>query len=191
LAWTSSSTTGVAGPIGTLESVDWGEWMRAIEINLFGSVLLSRAVLSHFKQAGYGKIIQLSGGGAVRPADVDAYAAEGAVSFAKRLLRDAQVPYRCQFLAPAFSTRMLSEFIALRVGELAARSRTGSAEARGRCAIVASRVMAVFLRSPTGDGITGKLLSAVWDPWEVLPEHLADLRATDHLHPASVVPADP
>ena len=31
--------------------------------------------------------------------------------------------------------------------------------------------LAVFLGSAASDGITGKLLSAVWDPWEALPEH--------------------
>jgi len=48
----------VAGPCGAIESVDWDEWVHAIEINLMGPVLLSRAVLPHFKGAGYGKFIE-------------------------------------------------------------------------------------------------------------------------------------
>jgi 3-oxoacyl-[acyl-carrier protein] reductase len=39
--------------------------------------------------------------------------------------------------------------------------------------------LAVFLGSSKSDGITGKLLSAVWDPWDELPLHLADLQKTD------------
>jgi hypothetical protein len=35
--------------------------------------------------------------------------------------------------------------------------------------------LAVFLGSPASDGITGKLLSAVWDPWRELPERREDL----------------
>ena len=32
-----------------------------------------------------------------------------------------------------------------------------------------------FLLSSKSDGITGKLISAVWDPWEKLPEFKKDL----------------
>jgi len=45
------NNAGVAGPSGAVENIDWKEWMRTIEINLMGSVLLSRSVLPHFKQA--------------------------------------------------------------------------------------------------------------------------------------------
>lgn len=38
--------------------------------------------------------------------------------------------------------------------------------------------LTVFLGSAASDGITGKLVSAIWDPWETLPEHLDDLRRT-------------
>ena len=36
---------------------------------------------------------------------------------------------------------------------------------------------AVFLASAASDGISGKLLSAVWDPWETLASHRDDLRS--------------
>src|SRR5262249_25509199 len=48
----------VAGPVGAAEDTEWHEWVRTLEIDLLGSVLAARAVLPHFKQAGYGKIIQ-------------------------------------------------------------------------------------------------------------------------------------
>ena len=35
--------------------------------------------------------------------------------------------------------------------------------------------LCVFLASAQSDGISGKLLSAVWDPWEELPHHVLDL----------------
>jgi hypothetical protein len=37
--------------------------------------------------------------------------------------------------------------------------------------------LAVFLGSAASDGITGKLLSAIWDPWEDLAEHRDDLES--------------
>ena len=58
------NNAGVYGPKGLIEDVDWAAWVKAIEVNLLGSVLMCRAVLPHFKAHHYGKIVQLSGGGA-------------------------------------------------------------------------------------------------------------------------------
>jgi NAD(P)-dependent dehydrogenase (short-subunit alcohol dehydrogenase family) len=191
------NNAGVAGPIGTLESVDWGEWMRAIEINLFGSVLLSRAVLPHFKQTGYGKIIQLSGGGATNPLPMlSAYAASkaAAVRFAETLAEETR-EYRIDVnsIAPGtLDTRMLDEFVAAgpeRIGA-AFHERAVQQKREGGVPLMRAASLAVFLGSAQSDGITGKLLSAVWDPWEMLPQHLADLRATDVYTLRRVVPAD-
>ena len=38
--------------------------------------------------------------------------------------------------------------------------------------------------SAASDGITGRLLSAVWDPWAELPQHRDELDADRHLHAA-------
>ena len=56
--------TGAVGPIGPLETLDIREWIRAIDINLFGSVHLAQAVLPAMKERGRGKILFFSGGGA-------------------------------------------------------------------------------------------------------------------------------
>ena len=50
--------------------------------------------------------------------------------------------------------------------------------------------LAVFLGSAASDGITGKLLSAVWDPWETLPEHRTELNASDVYTLRRIVPDD-
>src|SRR5689334_2748909 len=42
------SNAGVYGPMAPIEDADWTEWTRAMEINVYGSVLPSRAVLPHF-----------------------------------------------------------------------------------------------------------------------------------------------
>ena len=58
---------GVYGPLGSIEDVDWTEWVRAIEINLLGTVLCCRAVVPIMRRQGSGKIVTLSGGGATQP----------------------------------------------------------------------------------------------------------------------------
>ncbi len=45
---------GIYGPMGPTESVSLDEWRRAIDINLFGVLLPSRAVIPHFKISRHG-----------------------------------------------------------------------------------------------------------------------------------------
>ena len=110
------NNAGVYGPKGLVEEVDWDEWEHAVRVNLFGSVLCSRAVLPHFRANGYGKIIQLSGGGATSPLPrLSAYAASKAavVRFAETLaeeLHDTGIDVNA--VAPgALNTRLLEEIL--------------------------------------------------------------------------------
>jgi 3-oxoacyl-[acyl-carrier protein] reductase len=50
--------------------------------------------------------------------------------------------------------------------------------------------LAVFLASPASDGITGRLLSAVWDPWQTLSDRRAELDETDVYTLRRIVPGD-
>ncbi len=187
---------GVYGPKGTIAEVDWTEWTRALEINLLGSVLPVRALASHFSARGYGKIVQLSGGGATGPLPgLSAYAASKAavVRFAETIaleLREHGVDVNS--IAPgALNTRMLDEVISAgpeRVGEDFHR-RALEQQRSGGVPLQMGAELAVFLGSGASDGITGKLLSAVWDPWAQLPAHLDDLQS-DVYTLRRIVPGD-
>src|ERR1700720_3018527 len=73
------NNAGGYGPIGPLDEVEWDAWVEAVKSNLFGSTQMIRAVLPHFKRRRYGKIIQISGGGAASPLPrFSAYAASKA-----------------------------------------------------------------------------------------------------------------
>jgi NAD(P)-dependent dehydrogenase (short-subunit alcohol dehydrogenase family) len=190
------SNAGVYGPKGTIDRVDWSEWARAVEINLFGSVLPARALVGHFAERGYGKIVQLSGGGATNPLPgLSAYAASKAavVRFAETLageLREHHVDVNA--IAPgALNTRMLDEVIAAgpeAVGQ-AFYERALEQQRSGGVPLERGAELAVFLGSAASDGVTGKLLSAVWDPWAELPEHRADLES-DVYTLRRIVPGD-
>jgi NAD(P)-dependent dehydrogenase (short-subunit alcohol dehydrogenase family) len=191
------NNAGVAGPCGAIENIDLNEWFRAIEINLLGFVMLSRAILPHFKKAARGKIVQLSGGGATSPLPgLSAYAASKAavIRFVETLAEETR-PHHIDVnaIAPgALNTRMLDEFLAAgpeRIGpafyERSLRQRKDGGVPLGKGAD-----LAVFLGSPSSDGITGKLISAVWDPWVELPNHLEDLNGTDIYTLRRIVPGD-
>ena len=177
------NNAGVYGPKGPLETVDWAEWARAIEINLYGSVLMCRAALPHFKANGYGKIVQLSGGGATNPLpNLSAYAASKAaiVRVAETLAEEVRADHiDVNAMAPgALNTRLLDEVLAAgpdKVG-LAFYDRAVRQKKQGGAPLDICAQLAVFLGAADSDGLTGKLISAVWDPWESLPDRLGDLR---------------
>jgi NAD(P)-dependent dehydrogenase (short-subunit alcohol dehydrogenase family) len=190
------SNAGIYGPKGGIAQTDWAQWRRAVEVNLFGSVLPVRGLLEHFTERGSGKIVQLSGGGATSPMPaLSAYAASKAavVRFTETLaeeLREHRVDVNA--LAPgALNTRMLDELLDAGPELLGedVYERALAQQRSGGSPIQQAAELAVFLGSAASDGITGKLLSAVWDPWAELPEHLAELQS-DVYTLRRIVPAD-
>jgi NAD(P)-dependent dehydrogenase (short-subunit alcohol dehydrogenase family) len=191
------NNAGIVGPSGAIDEVDWEEWIQAIHINLLGSVLLCRAILPHFKSLARGKIIQLSGGGATNPLPgLSAYATSKAavIRFMETLAEETRTNHiDVNAIAPgALNTRMLDEFLAAgpdRIG-LAFYERSLQQKRDGGVPLGKAADLAVFLGSSLSDGITGKLISAVWDPWESLPNHLSDLNGTDVYALRRIVPKD-
>lgn len=177
------NNAGVYGPKGAIEDVDWDEWVSAIQINLFGSVLMCRALLPHLKAQGYGKIIQISGGGATNPLPrISAYAASKAavVRFAETLAEEVrQDGIDVNSIAPgALNTRLIDEVLEAgpeKVGQ-AFYDRTVKQKQQGGTPLDVGASLAVYLASAASDGITGKLISAVWDPWAELGQHRDDLK---------------
>jgi NAD(P)-dependent dehydrogenase (short-subunit alcohol dehydrogenase family) len=191
------NNAGVGGPGGAIESVDWLEWVRAVEINLLGAVLLSRAILPHFKQRRYGKIVQLSGGGAADPLPMlSARAASKAavIRFVETLAEETrQYGIDVNAIAPgALNTRMLDESLVAgpeKIGQ-ALYQRALKQKKDGGAPLRKGAELAVFLGSPFSDGITGKLISAIWDPWQTLADHIEDLRGSDVYTLRRILPSD-
>ena len=191
------NNAGVYGPMGSIDQVHWAEWVRSIEINIYGSVLPIRAILPHFREHRYGKVIQLSGGGATTPLPrITAYAAAKAaiVRLAESVALDVKEEgIDVNSIAPgALNTRMMSELIAAgpeSVGQ-AFFDRMSKLAEEGGTPLERGAALAVFLASADSDGITGRLLSAPWDPWEALQQHRGDLDASDIYTLRRIVPKD-
>jgi len=187
---------GVYGPKGAIEEIDWAEWEQAVAINLLGTVLLCRAIMPHFKQQGYGKIILLSGGGATNPLPrLSAYAATKAavVRFGETLAEEVRglgIDVNC--VAPgALNTRLLDEILAAgpeKVGQ-AFYDRSLKQKEQGGTPLERGAELSVYLGSAQSDGITGKLISAVWDPWETLHERLDQIDKNDIYTLRRIVPS--
>jgi NAD(P)-dependent dehydrogenase (short-subunit alcohol dehydrogenase family) len=191
------NNAGVGGPTGAVESLDWDEWVRTLQINLLGAVLLSRAVLPHFKRAGRGKIVQLSGGGATQPLPMrSAYAASKAavIRFVETLAEETRAYcIDVNALAPGpLNTRMLDQLLAAGPPSAGRElyERWQRQKHQGGVPLGKGAELAVFLGSDLSNGITGKLLSAVWDPWNNLPRHLEVLNGSDVYTLRRIVPHD-
>jgi 3-oxoacyl-[acyl-carrier protein] reductase len=173
---------GIYGPMGPTESVNLEEWKHAVDINLLGVLLPCRALIPHFKNANGGKIIVLSGGGATNPLpNISSYAASKAavVRLAETLAEELR-PFHVDVnaIAPgALKTRFVEQVLEAgpeKVGaEFFAKNKKWSDE--GAVPLELGAKLAVYLASAGSDGITGKLISAQWDPWEKLQEFKGDL----------------
>ncbi|MDX1901561.1 MAG: SDR family oxidoreductase [Gammaproteobacteria bacterium] len=191
------ANAGVYGTKGPIEEIDWDEWSEAIDINLKGTVFMCRAVVPHMKKHQSGKIIFISGGGATKPmANFSAYAASkaGVVRFAETLADELKAFHiDVNSVAPgALNTRLLDEVLAAgpeKVGETFYQQSLKQKSMGGTDLSVGAN-LCVFLASPESNGITGRLISAVWDPWKKLPDYLDELKNSDIYTLRRIVPKD-
>jgi len=191
------ANAGVYGPMGPTETVDLNEWRRALDINLFGFLLPCRALIPHFRKSSYGKIIVLSGGGATNPLpNISCYAASKAAAVRlMETLAEELKPFQVDVnaVAPgALKTRLVDQVLAAgpeRVGEAFFAKNKKWAE-EGATPLELGASLCVYLASKESDGITGKLLSAQWDPWRTLHERREELAKSDIYCLRRIVPED-
>jgi 3-oxoacyl-[acyl-carrier protein] reductase len=191
------NNAGIYGPIGPTEEVDWDGWVEAVRINLLGTLLMCRAVIPVFKARGYGKIVNLSGGGATSPLPrFSAYAASKAavVRLTETLaveLRDWHIDINA--IAPgSLNTRLLDEVLAAGPDKVGKDFYERSLKQResGGAPLEKGARLAAFLASAESDGISGRLLAAVWDDWARLPERRDQLAKSDIYTLRRIVPED-
>jgi 3-oxoacyl-[acyl-carrier protein] reductase len=106
---------------------------------------------------------------------------------------EIQAPLDINAVAPgAIATRLTDEIIALGP-DIAGQAEFDSAlkqKAGGGASLEHALDLVEWLLSPKSDGITGKLLSAPWDPWQGLAEHAHSLARSDVYTLRRILPED-
>lgn len=160
-------------PIGPIGSWDVEEFRRTLDVNVIGTLLAVECTL-HYLKSSQGSVVAFSGGGATGPFPrYDAYATSKAavVRLVENLaveLRPEQVRLNC--VAPGFVvTAMHQETLAAgadRVGnDYFDRTRSALESGESDSPELAASLVS-YLLSPDSKPITGKLISARWDPWQ-------------------------
>jgi NAD(P)-dependent dehydrogenase (short-subunit alcohol dehydrogenase family) len=189
---------GLQAPIGPAMSLDPLAWSRNIRLNLDGTFHCIRALHDLLSRAPHrAKIICFSGGGATSPRlNFSAYACAKAavVRLVENLAGEwSGQPVDINAIAPgAINTQMTDEVLALGptvVGEREyAQAQKQKASGGGSLEKVAGLVD--FLLSADSDGISGRLISAPWDPWATLGRHREALAKSDIYCLRRIVPED-
>ena len=204
---------GLQGEIAPALTADPLKWSATIRANLDGTYFALRAFASLLVQpapaASRKKIICFSGGGATK-ARVNFSAYGVAKTALVRLVEtiaeeNRDQPLDINALAPgAINTRLTDEVLALGpsvvgAAEYAAAQKqkaaalvptSATADASADPALTRALDCVEWLLSPASDGITGRLLSAPWDPWPTLGAHRAALAASDVYTLRRIVPED-
>jgi NAD(P)-dependent dehydrogenase (short-subunit alcohol dehydrogenase family) len=174
----------IVTPIGLVGTWDIADFRHTLDVNVVGTLL---AVESTVKQlvANHGAVVAFSGGGATGPFPrYDAYAASKAAVV--RLVENLAVGLapdgvRVNCVAPGFVLTDMHQATLAAGGEQAGREyfdRTAGAieSGKGDSPALAADLVS-FLLSRASAPITGKLISARWDPWK--DEHFRARLAQD------------
>lgn len=187
----------IQGPIGPCWENNWGEWQDTLQVNLMTPIALCRAIIPQMIHRQSGKIINLSGGGATgsRP-NFSAYATAktGLVRFSEILadeVKSFSISINC--IAPGImNTDMLEAIVHAGIGKAGKREYELAQTQKDSNTAVIERAakLCAFLAAPGSEKITGKLISAAWDPWEHLSAYTDELTQSDIYTLRRIIPKD-
>jgi len=173
------TAAGIQGEIGPTLTTDPQAWSLTVRSNIEGTYNIIRALYPNLKAtSGRAKIICFSGGGATKARP--AFSAYGIAKTAiVRLVetialeeRDRPLDINC--IAPGAITTRLTDEVILKGPALSGKAEYDAAlkqKENGGQSLQKAIGLITWLLSDQSDGISGKLISAQWDPWEKLQTH--------------------
>ena len=179
------NTAAIHGPIGPFIENDQSLWHKAMQVNFLSPIALCKFFGELMKEKGHGSIVNISGGGGAgnRP-NFSSYAcAKTALIrfseiFSSELLSSG---VRVNCVAPGLmKSKMLLEATDNK-SSLTPKEISAAMEviASNENSLYEVEKLVLFLAGDESAEISGKLISAVWDRWDVWPSYAAELKETD------------
>jgi NAD(P)-dependent dehydrogenase (short-subunit alcohol dehydrogenase family) len=165
---------GIYGPIGSFEETNFEQWQRTIEINLVGTARCVHFALQSMKPRRKGSIILFSGGGQGPMPNFSGYVtSKGGIWRLTETLGRELLSHNIAVnaVAPgAVNTRLLEDLLEAgpeKAGEAVYRKALEQKQTGGAPPEKAVKLVQ-YLLSEKSRGLSGKILSALWDPFETL-----------------------
>ena len=174
---------GILGPVGRFDEISLEAFTETLAVNVIGTLLALRHAVPRLERTG-GRAVALSGGGATSPLPrYDAYAASkvALVRLVENVARTTAVEVNA--IAPGFvATRMHQATLDAGPDRAGAAyyARTREQLDAGGAPASAAAELACLLLSDATAGVSGRLVSAQWDPWRE-PEFWTRLRSDPSL----------
>jgi len=186
---------GVVGDYGEIRIENIDAFQKTLNVNLISPIILCSYIAKNFKDKKYGKIINISGGGSTSQLpELNMYSLSktSLVRYTENLseqLKKYNVDVNA--LAPgAVMTDMNKKILESdpsEVGENYHKKLKKILSNGGANPDIAAE-LAVFLASKDSDGLSGKLISALWDNWKELD--IKQIMNSDIYNLRRIVPSD-
>ena len=173
------NNAGTYGSIKPFASTKWKDWVKGIETNLYGSIYTIMFLLPTFKKQKMGKIIQLAGGGASKAMqNFSSYSVSktAIVRFVESIaleLKNYNIDVNA--ISPgALNTKMIDEVLRIDkkiIGENFYHSNVKIKNNKKNLFLKPLELIN-FLISNKSNGISGKMISALWDNYKIWPKHI-------------------
>jgi NAD(P)-dependent dehydrogenase (short-subunit alcohol dehydrogenase family) len=168
------NNAGILGPVGRFDQIDMDEILYNLNVNLCGSMNTMHAALKSMKERSFGKIINISGGGAVKPLpSLSAYSASKTALV--RLTETLAIEYQqynihIYSIAPGFIVTgihdpLFEKGVNLNAG-LSEEFKTRITKGGDDPQLTAN--LCLFLSSEKSNHLSGKIISAIHDDWKSL-----------------------
>ncbi len=178
------NNAGIITPIKPIQEVDKEEWENNIQINLFGTFYFMKLVIPDMIANNYGKIINLSGGGAFN--SMPNFTAYG--------VSKAAIVRLTETVAAELATKNIS-VNAIAPGPIKTKITYDIFESGTMAGIEQNRAkkiiddggfdmskvcdLALFLASDESNGLSGKTISAKWDDLDYIKQNIQSIQKSD------------
>lgn len=174
----------VYGPMGLLEDQSLEEWETALNINVMGTVRCLHTALKYMKPRRQGRIVLFSGGGEGKFPRFSSYvSSKGAIWRLTETIAAEAFPENIYInaIAPgAVNTKLMDDVLAAGPGTVGKDfyEKTLKQKDSGGTSSDKAANLILYLLSEKSKGLSGKILSALWDSYETF-ENVEKITSSD------------